>query len=229
MNDQLWWYMARAGGIVAWSLLAAGIIWGLLLSTRVLGKRPKPNWMLDLHRFLGATAVVFTAIHVVALVLDTYVEFGITDILIPFTSAYSTGAVAMGVIAMYLLVAVEVTSLMRKRLTKRTWRAIHMASYPLFVLSTAHGIAVGTDGGDGPFFVTMLIVSTLISALTLARIDQALRERRPTVLEREPADPGRVVAAARSGASMAHRPVHDGIVRSGTVGGESATSPWSKP
>ena len=58
-TDELLWYTARASGLVAWALLSAGVLWGLALSTKVLGPRPRPSWMLDLHRFLGGAAVAF--------------------------------------------------------------------------------------------------------------------------------------------------------------------------
>ena len=88
MTSQTWWYVARSGGIVAWVLLAASMFWGVALSSRFLGKKPKPNWMLDLHRFLGGLAVVFTAIHVLALIADSYVTITIVNILLPFTGSY---------------------------------------------------------------------------------------------------------------------------------------------
>ena len=64
MSAQVLWYSARAGGIVAWSLAAASVLWGLALSTRVLRGSPRPAWLFDLHRFLGGTALIFTAVHV---------------------------------------------------------------------------------------------------------------------------------------------------------------------
>ena len=109
MTSQLWWYLARSGGLVAWALLSASVLWGLALSTRILGPRPRPNWILDLHRFLGGLAVVFTGLHVVGLVLDSYVDFGLTELLVPMASSYRPGPVAWGVAALYLLVAVEIT------------------------------------------------------------------------------------------------------------------------
>ena len=79
MSDTLPWYVARAAGLVGWGLLAAATLWGLALSTKVLGKRPRPNWLLDLHRWLGGVALVFTGVHVVALLADTYVHFGVDE------------------------------------------------------------------------------------------------------------------------------------------------------
>ena len=98
VNNQLWWYVARSGGIVAWALLAGSVLWGLALSTKVLRGRPRPNWILDLHRFLGGLALVFTGIHVGSLILDSYVHFGLVEVLVPFTGAWHPVAVAWGVI-----------------------------------------------------------------------------------------------------------------------------------
>src|SRR4029077_8690559 len=77
VNGQLTWYVARAGGIVTWGLLVASMIWGLLYATRVLGRRVAPWWLLGVHRFLGALAVVFMGVHVVALLADGYIDFGV--------------------------------------------------------------------------------------------------------------------------------------------------------
>ncbi len=145
MNTQLWWYIARSGGIVAWALLAGSVLWGLALSTKVLRGRPRPNWILDLHRFLGGLALVFTGIHVAGLVLDSYVHFGPAEVLVPFASAWHPVAVAWGVIALYLLMAVELTSLARKKISKRAWRLTHYLSFPLFLLTTVHALSAGTD------------------------------------------------------------------------------------
>jgi len=132
------WYVARAAGIVSWALLAAATLWGLALSTHALGKRPRPNWLLDLHRWLGGTALAFTAVHVLALLADQYVHFGLVEVLVPFASRWHPAAVAWGVVAGYLLVAVELTSLARNRISKRTWRRVHTASFVLFVFATVH-------------------------------------------------------------------------------------------
>jgi DMSO/TMAO reductase YedYZ heme-binding membrane subunit len=172
LNGHLWWYVARSGGIVAWVLVTASVLWGLALSTRALGKRPRPNWLLDLHRFLGGLAVVFTGIHVGGLVLDSYTHFGPVQVLMPFTSDYRASAVAWGIIGAYLLLAVEITSLMRTRLSKQVWRRVHLLSFPLFALSTVHGLLAGTDASNHVLRWAMLLATAGVVALTVLRIDQ---------------------------------------------------------
>ena len=70
--------------------------------------------MLDVHRFLGGLAAVFVGVHVIGLLLDSFVAFGPTDVLVPLASSWHPVAVAWGIVAMYLLVAVELTSLGRR-------------------------------------------------------------------------------------------------------------------
>src|SRR3954451_14720192 len=86
MTSQLPWYIARSAGLMAWAVLTASVVWGLAISTKtsVAGKRPRPNWMLDLHRYLGGLATTFTVVHVAAILLDSYTHFDVVSVVIPF-------------------------------------------------------------------------------------------------------------------------------------------------
>jgi hypothetical protein len=195
MNPQLWWQVARAGGLVAYGLLAAATIWGLAVSTRLLGRWPAPGWTLDLHRYLGGLALTFTSIHLAALLLDTYIQFDLQDLLVPFAAAWRPAAVAWGVVALYLLVAVQATSLARRRLPHRLWRRIHLAAFPLFVAATAHLLTAGSDRAN-PAVLTMLTTIAAATIFLLAfRLLQLARSSQPT------ASRGRPPATMRAGHS----------------------------
>jgi DMSO/TMAO reductase YedYZ heme-binding membrane subunit len=148
VSSHFWWYVARAGGLVAWGLVVASCAWGLLHALRTFGRRPSPAWMLSTHRYLGALAIVFVGVHVGAILIDSYVHFSLADVFVPMVSSWHPVAVAWGIVAMYLLVAVEVTSLLRARLTPKVWRGIHMLSYVLLAIVTIHFLAAGTDAND---------------------------------------------------------------------------------
>ena len=122
VNPQVWWYVARASGIIAWLLLTASVIWGVLLSTDAFPTRRRPAWLLDLHRWLGGLTVAFVAAHLAALVADSYTHFDLADLAIPYASQWRPGAVALGVVATWCLVAVELTSLAMRRLPRKLWR-----------------------------------------------------------------------------------------------------------
>jgi hypothetical protein len=173
---QLFWYTARAGGIVAWALLGASVVWGLWLSGRVRPMGARPAWILDLHRFLGGLATIFVGVHVASILLDSYTDFGLIDVLVPFASSWHPAAVAWGVVALYVLVAVELTSLARHRLPARLWRTLHVASLPLFALATIHYVAAGTDASNVMSLGAIGVLSAAI-VLLFARRMQEVRAR----------------------------------------------------
>jgi predicted ferric reductase len=185
MNPQTWWYVARASGIVAWGLVTGSVVLGLWLSLRMSKKLPRPAWTLDLHRFIGGLAVVFTGVHLAGLVADSYVDFGVRELLVPFASGWQPGAVALGVVGVYLLVAIEVTSLLMKRLPRRFWRGVHFSSYALFVLATAHLLLAGTDASSVYLQWSALGACALVGFLTAARVLGVRDARTP----RRPAQP----------------------------------------
>jgi len=177
VSDQIWWFVARSSGIVALVLLTVTVVWGLLYSTRLLGGKPTPKWLLDLHRFLGGLAVLFTGMHLAGLVADNFVHFGVAEILVPFASEWQPGAVAWGVVAFYLLVAVEVTSLVMRRLPRRLWRLVHTTSWVLFWMAVVHGATAGTDAGNKVYMAVSLASVALVLFLTVVRLLTSRRVR----------------------------------------------------
>jgi len=201
MSGQLIWYVARSSGIVTWALLAASVIWGLALTTRAFGRRARPAWILDLHRFLGGSALVFLGIHMTSISLDTYVHFGPVSLLVPFTGAWHPVAVGWGIVAMYLMVAVEVTSLLRTRLSPQLWRATHYAAFPLLFLGTVHALTAGTDRHTVVLRYGMLAVLAVAIVLAAVRIAKTESHDVMTAPVRTPdrRPPHRRVNASRSG------------------------------
>jgi predicted ferric reductase len=169
VRSQTWWYVARAGGIVAWALVSLAVIGGLQLSTRLL-RKPAPSWVLDVHRFLAGLSVAFVGVHILGLAADTFIGFGPVDILVPFVSSYKPAAVALGIVGMYLLLAIELTSLAMRRIPRRTWHAIHLLSFLLFVVATVHGLTAGTDRSEPVFQWACLLAAGVVLLMTLVRI-----------------------------------------------------------
>jgi predicted ferric reductase len=184
MNGQLPWYVARAAGIVSWVLLTASVLWGLTMTTDFVRGHVKKAVLLDLHRYLGGLAAIFVGVHVVALLADTFVHFTLTSVLVPFVSTWHPVAVAWGIVAAYLLLAVELTSLARAQLPRRLWRAIHFASFPLFVVATVHGFNAGTDAHSWLFEGVMVGAIAAVGFLTVRRVmtDRGRRSHRPVPL-----------------------------------------------
>ena len=145
MDSRTWWWLTRSAGIVAWVAVAAAVIWGLLASTKMIRRRGAPAWILDLHRYLGTLTIVFVAIHVTAVWFDSFVSFNAKQLFVPFASTWRPHAVAWGIFATYLLVAIQVTSWMMRKLPRKLWHRVHVLSVPMLVLATVHGALAGTD------------------------------------------------------------------------------------
>jgi len=167
MSSQLWWYVARAGGIVALALTGLSVIYGLLLSSGLLDRHPSKKWLLSLHRWLGGLAVTFTGVHLLGLVADSYLSFGLLDVLVPLASAWNPIGVAWGVITMWLLVAVQVTSLLMRRLPRQWWKRIHLASFGLFLTGIVHGAMAGSDASH-PLYVVGVVTMVLVTVFLTA-------------------------------------------------------------
>jgi predicted ferric reductase len=145
VSPETWWYVARSGGLVAWALLTASTCIGLAQASRLLRGAAKAPWILDLHRYLAMLTVVFTGVHLVGLWADSFVTFGPLELLVPMMSGWRPGAVAWGIVALYTLIAVQVTSLLMSRLPRRLWHTVHLSSLGLFVMATVHGVQAGSD------------------------------------------------------------------------------------
>ena len=170
MSSQVWWFVSMSSGIIAWALLTLSVCWGLFISTKAVAKAASPAWLLDLHRFLSGLAVVFTAIHLLGLWADSYVQFGWAELLVPMASSWKTGAVAVGVVSMYALIAVEVSSLAMRKLSRAWWRRIHRLSLPLYAMATYHGLAAGTDRGNSPFRLASLVSINIVTFLAVVLV-----------------------------------------------------------
>jgi DMSO/TMAO reductase YedYZ heme-binding membrane subunit len=162
-------------------LLTASVAFGLTLSTRLFGRGVAPAWLLDVHRFLGGLAVAFVGVHLAALVGDTYVHFTIGDLFIPMASSWKPAAVTWGVIAFWLLVAIEVTSLVMARLPRRFWRSVHYTSFACFLATALHGSLAGSDAADRLWQWGATAAITTVMFLTLVRILVTRRAARAPV------------------------------------------------
>lgn len=126
-------------------LLTAVVVLGILLDRRVrLPGQPRFAG-LSLHRYLSLLAVGFLALHIITAIAGRYSRIGLVAVVVPLTSPYARSWLGLGAVATDLLVALIVTSLLRRHLSHRTWRAVHWLAYACWTAAMAHSI--GTGGG----------------------------------------------------------------------------------
>ena len=144
-NGNAVWFLMRGSGIVSLLLLTGVMALGIATRGGVrLGSLPRFA-TLALHRSISLLSVVFIAIHVATAVIDPYASVRIVDVFVPFTAPSHPLLVGLGALAVDLVLALIVTGLLRERIGRRTWRAIHWAAYATWPVAFIHAIGMGSD------------------------------------------------------------------------------------
>ncbi len=165
-----YWYLTRGTGVVALILLTLSVALGIANVRRVRLPGAPRFVTLGIHRNVSLLAVVFVVVHVVTTLLDGYVSIGVIAAVVPFTSAYRPVWVGLGAVAFDLLLAVVITSLMRRRVGYRAWRLVHWTAYASWPVALVHSLGTGSDVGS-PWMIALLavLIATVVVAV-LARL-----------------------------------------------------------
>ena len=141
--NHFFWYLSRTAGILAYLLLFVNVCLGL--SSKFMGRATESKRFINLHKFSGLLAMAFLSLHVFSLLGDKYFNFNLTQLLLPFAAPYRTFWTSMGVIAFYMVIAVTFSSYLRRFISARSWRVLHILAFILFFVALFHGIMAGTD------------------------------------------------------------------------------------
>lgn len=145
VGPSAYWYLARGTGAVSLILLTVSVVLGILGPLRFAAPR-WPRFAIDaLHRDVSLLVLAVLAVHIITSVLDSFAPIKLTDAVIPFVSAYRPLWMGLGALAFDLLLALVITSLLRRRLGYRAWRAIHWLAYASWPVAVLHGLGTGTD------------------------------------------------------------------------------------
>jgi methionine sulfoxide reductase heme-binding subunit len=139
------WYLMRGSGAVSLILLTVVLALGIATSKRFRPRALPLYVTTTVHRNASLVAVAFLGIHIGTAVLDSYSHVPLAAVLVPFASHWRPFWVGLGTLALDLLAAVVVTSLLRKRMKYRSWRAIHWAAYAAWPIAYLHGLGAGSD------------------------------------------------------------------------------------
>jgi sulfoxide reductase heme-binding subunit YedZ len=139
------WVLSRATGLVSLVLLTVVMVIGILVQRqRRVGTLPR-FVVVGLHRNAALLGVAFVAVHVATVVYDPYVSIRWVDALVPFAGSYRPLWLGLGAVTLDLMLALVVTSLLRHRIPRRAWRAVHWAAYACWPVALAHGVGTGSD------------------------------------------------------------------------------------
>ena len=140
------WYLVRASGIAMYLLLWFSFVLGLGLATGTpKGERRLTTTML--HGFAMSLAFGFLVLHILSLMADPFVEFGLRQVTVPFAATGAEPWIGFGVIAAWIMVIIAASVGMKSRIGHKAWKALHWLTYPLFMLMLLHGLFAGSDSG----------------------------------------------------------------------------------
>jgi methionine sulfoxide reductase heme-binding subunit len=140
---------SAATGVISMALLTAVVVLGVLVNRQ--GRLPGlPRFAgLSLHRFLALLAVGFLTLHILTALAVPFADIGLAAAVIPFTSAREPVWLGLGAVSFDLVIALVVTSLLRRHIGRRTWRAVHWLAYLCWPAALAHSVGIGPGMRSG--------------------------------------------------------------------------------
>ena len=165
------WDVARAGGFTAYILLALAVAIGLALSLQLQSPSRWPRILNSgLHNFVTLLSLVFTGVHVLAVIVDPFTHFSLNEVFIPFASHYRPIWMALGIVALYLGIAIGISTWLRPKIGYTWWRRLHVLTLGIFALVTVHGIATGSDTNTLWGLIIYAACVTLVGSLLFRRL-----------------------------------------------------------
>lgn len=161
-SQQAIWYLTRSTGLVALLLLTASVVLGVTEVTRWASAQFPRFVTAALHRNVSLLAVAFVGVHVAGAVLDGYAPIGWLDAIIPFRSPYRPLWLGLGALAFDMLIALILTSLLRRRIGQNVWRFVHWLAYACWPVAFVHGLGTGSDSRVGWSFAFSLAMLALV-------------------------------------------------------------------
>jgi hypothetical protein len=164
-----YWYITRGTGTIALILLSLSVALGVANVRRLRTER-MPRFVVDaVHRNVSLLAMAFLLVHIVTSVIDSFAPIGLVNAVIPFTGTYRPLWLGFGAIAFDLLLAVVITSLLRRRFGYRAWRVTHWAAYASWPVALLHGLGTGSDTKQGWMLVIVAGCVILMIVAVVAR------------------------------------------------------------
>ena len=167
-HDPTFWLIARATGLLAFTMISATIVAGLVLKSRPL-KGLRPAAVTDVHRFLSLLGLLAVGLHGIALVLDSTVDVSPQALVVPGLVPYRPLWTGIGVVVAELMLLIHLSFRIRKRIGVKNWRRLHYATYLVFIGAAVHGLLSGTDSSRPWAFAGYAVAISVVVGLTAWR------------------------------------------------------------
>ncbi|MBK9474982.1 MAG: ferric reductase-like transmembrane domain-containing protein [Tetrasphaera sp.] len=170
MTSPFMWYLNRGTGVVLLGLLSMTTVLGILATGRQFSARWPRFVTQGLHRALAGLSVALLLVHIVTAVVDEYVDIRWWQALVPFGGTYKPLWLGLGALALDLLIAVVITSLLRDRISPRLWFVVHLLAYAAWAVSVVHGLGIGSDSRRDWMVSLTLVCVSMVGAGALGRL-----------------------------------------------------------
>ena len=172
------WHIARAAGMTAYVLLFLTTAGGLLLSLQTVPPKYRAT-VTNIHNTLAVTGLMFTLLHLAALLSDKHMDFSLADVVIPFWSSYQTMGTTLGIMACYVMAIMTLTAIpaIMKKLGYKLWRSIHSLAFLGFWIALYHSVVLGTDSGNVVVATSYAFTGIIVVSLSFLRIKKSLQGR----------------------------------------------------
>lgn len=178
-GTKAFWYVARAGGILAYLLLWLATLWGVLISSKMVKGWIDATALYNMHEFLPMLAMAFAVVHAAVLMGDAYIRFSLLDLLIPFYAPYRPLWTGLGSLALYLSAALIASFYLRSVVSRRVWRTLHYLTYLAFGLALVHGLLAGSDTTQPAVYWMYIATGATLLFATIYRILTAHSSHKP--------------------------------------------------
>jgi sulfoxide reductase heme-binding subunit YedZ len=180
------WFITRGTGVVSLVLLTIVMALGVA-NVRRLHSAAIPRFVLDaVHRNAALLAVSFVAVHVITTLLDPYVSINPLAAVLPFASTYKPVWIGLGAVSLDLLFAVMITSLLRRRLGHRVWRATHWLAYGSWPVALFHSLGAGSDASSRWMLALAAGCTLTVLGAVVVRMWGTPEDEQPTIASPQP-------------------------------------------
>jgi predicted ferric reductase len=192
-RSMLPWVFERMFAFLAYFAMAGSVVYGLLLSTKILDAIAHRPITFSLHKDLACIGLGFAGVHGMLLALDKSVPFTLAQIAVPGLAPHAPIWVAAGQVSLYLMAIVVGSFYVRRQIGQRAWRTLHYFTFLAFVGATAHGVMAGTDSGTPWAWWTYVGSTIVVVFLLVYRISLSLGGSRTVPSNRVVTNPARPV------------------------------------
>ena len=177
--DRLPWYATRATALLAYLALTGSVIYGLLLSTKILDAIAHRAVSFTLHQDLASIGLALALVHAAVLMIDRSVPYSPAEVVIPFSGPYRPVWVGLGQLSVIASGVVLFSFYVRKRIGQGAWRRLHYLSFLAFIGATGHGLMAGSDTQAAWVFWGYMTMTATVVFLVAYRIVLSISSRMP--------------------------------------------------